>query len=158
MEVSYINNLFFNSAALSTPQNLMFIDNSIQDTSIAVNWTEVSDTCAIGYVVLVYANGNVVVNITTQDNKYTITENIIDAEYCIAVATHRLDGANGTPTSQLCITLASKCSLRECNNYDINNNILGLSSNDLKQCIYYLLFTLSLQHPYLLCLMNLPTH
>ena len=127
MEENCINNCFFYLATLSIPEGLEFFSNSIQDTSVAVNWTDVPDMCATGYVVLVYANGSIVVNTTTQDNSYIIRENIIDVEYCIAVATRRSDDAIGTPTNPICITLASKRSLCECNNYDININIERLN-------------------------------
>ena len=130
-----INPLFFYSAALSTPQGLNLTDNSVQSTSVAFNWEAVNDSCAIGYVVSVYANGTLVTNTTTSNNAYTIDRNITNVEYCVTVATQRADGAVGTPTNQLCITLASKCSLHECNDYKINNNISRLNSNNLKQCI-----------------------
>ena len=162
MEVNCINPLFFYSAALSIPQELTLIDNSIQSTSVAFNWAPVDDICAIDYVVSVYANGTSVTNTTTLYNNYTIDGNIANIEYCVTVATQRTDGTVGTSTSQLCITLASKCFLHECINYDINNNILRLYSNDLKIYIYNiidsLLFNLSLQHLYQFCLMNLLTH
>ena len=109
MEINCINPLFFYSAALSTPQGLTFIDDSIQSTSVAFNWEPVDDMCAIGYVVSVYANGTSVINTTTLYNNYTIDGNITNVEYCVVVATQRTDGTVGTPTSQLCITLASKC-------------------------------------------------
>ena len=109
MEVNCINPLFFYSAALSTPQGLTLTDDSIQSTSVAFNWEPVDDMCAIGYVVSVYANGTSVINTTTLYNNYTIDGNITNVEYCVVVATYRTDDAVGTPTSQLCITLASKC-------------------------------------------------
>ena len=110
MEINCINPLFFYSAALSTPQGLTLIDNSIQSTSVAVNWASVNDMCAIGYVVSVYANGTSVINATIpfSHNNFTIDRNITNVEYCFTVATYRTDYTVGTPTSQLCITLASK--------------------------------------------------
>ena len=113
-------------------------DDSIQSTSVAVNWAPVNDICAIGYVVSVYANGTSVINATIpfSHNNFTIDRNITNVEYCFTAATYRTDYTVGTPTSQLCITLASKCFfLHECINYDINNNISRLYSNDLKQYI-----------------------
>ena len=135
MEVNCINPLFFYSAALSTPQGLTLTDNSIQSTSVAFNWELFNDMCVIGYVVSVYANGISVINTTALYNNYTIDGNITNIEYCVTVATQRTDGTVGTATNQLCITLASKYSLHECINYDINNNISRLNSNNLKQCI-----------------------
>ena len=57
------------------------------------------------------------------------------------MATYRIDITVRTPTSQLFITLDNKCSLRECNDYDINNNILRLYIYNIIDYIFVYSFT-----------------